>query len=354
MIKLTQQLEDIVISPETSLLSSLKRMDDIRRKLLIVIDDKKFIGLLSIGDLQRAIINSVDLNNPVSAITRKDYIIANPDYSIDAIKKTMLSIRAEFMPVVSANNELVRVYFWEDLFGIGEIAPLKQFNLPVVIMAGGMGTRLKPLTNVLPKPLIPIGEKTMVEEIFERFGKHGCTDFYISVNYKAELIEYYLQNQNLPYKLDFFKEKKPMGTAGSLTLLREKIRTTFIVSNCDILIDQDYAEILDYHYKSKNEITIVAALKHYPIPYGIIETGESGQLIDLKEKPELTFKINSGMYILEPHLLDEIPENEFFHITQLIEKVKERGGNIGVFPITEKSWKDVGQLSEYIASLNEY
>jgi NDP-sugar pyrophosphorylase family protein len=258
------------------------------------------------------------------------------------------------MPVVSTENELLNVYFWEELFGKKEIAPARQFNLPVVIMAGGTGIRLKPLTNVLPKPLIPIGDKTMLEEIFERFGKHGCDTFYVSVNYKAELIEYYLRNQNLPYKLNFFKEEKPMGTAGSLSLLKDHIHKTFFVSNCDILIEQDYSEILSYHNENKNEITLVAALKHYPIPYGTVETGENGQLIELKEKPELTFKINSGMYILDPHLLDEIPDNQFFHITQLIEKVKNRKGKVGVFPVSEKSWKDIGNWEEYSSSIFKY
>ncbi|WP_316819824.1 nucleotidyltransferase family protein [Pedobacter gandavensis] len=353
-MKLNQKLKDIIISPESTLLSALKRMDEVRKKLLLVFRQDKFIGLLSIGDLQRAIINSIDLNTLISEVIRKDYIVARPENTVEEVKKMMLAIRAEFMPVVSDIGELDQIYFWEDLFDAAEQAPVKQFNLPVVVMAGGFGTRLKPLTNVLPKPLIPIGEKTMLEEIFDRFAKHGCDNFFISVNYKAELIEYYLSSRNLPYLLTFFKEEKPMGTAGSLTLLKGKIKETLIVSNCDILIDQDYSEILDYHHHHKNEITIVAALKHYPIPYGIIESGDNGQLIDLKEKPEMTFKINSGMYILEPHLLDEIPDDEFFHITQLIDKVKDRGGNIGVFPISEKSWKDVGLLSEYISSLKEY
>ncbi|MEJ5961275.1 nucleotidyltransferase family protein [Pedobacter immunditicola] len=348
------QLKDIIISPESTLLSALKRMDEVRKKLLLVFDNQKYIGLLSIGDLQRAIISGVDLNIPITNVIKKDVIIAKPENTIEDIKKIMLTIRAEFMPVVSDDGDLVDIHFWEDLFGLGETAPVKQFNLPVVIMAGGFGTRLKPLTNVLPKPLIPIGEKTMLEEIFDRFGKHGCNHFFISVNYKAELIEYYLKSQNLPYVLDFFKEEEPMGTAGSLTLLKGKINETFMVSNCDILIEQDYSEILDYHKEHKNEITIVAALKHYPIPYGIVESGDNGQLLELREKPEMTFKINSGMYILEPHLLDEIPENKFFHITQLIEKIQNKNGKIGVFPISEKSWKDVGLLSEYISSLNEY
>lgn len=350
----TNLIQKLIIAPKTTLLEGLKKMDLIRRKLLLVHDDYKYIGLLSIGDIQRAIINSADLNSSVSSIIRNDNIIAHPETSIDEIKKLMLAIRAEFMPVVSTDNELLNVYFWEDLFGKKEIAPARRFNLPVIIMAGGVGARLKPLTNVLPKPLIPIGDKTMLEEIFERFGKYGCNTFYISVNYKAELIEYYLLKQNLPFKLHFFKEETPMGTAGSLSLLKGKIHETFFVSNCDILIEQDYSEILNYHKENNNEITLVAALKHYPIPYGTVKTGKKGQLIELKEKPELTFKINSGMYILEPHLLDEIPENHFFHITQLIENIKNRNGNIGVFPVSEKSWKDIGNWEEYSSSLFNY
>lgn len=350
----TDRTKEIIITPDSTLLEGLKKMDTIRRKLLLVHDDSKYIGLLSIGDIQRAIINSNDINSAVSSFIRNDNIIADPQTSIADIKKLMLAIRAEFMPVVSAENKLLNVYFWEDLFGKKEIAPTNQFNLPVVIMAGGTGSRLKPLTNVLPKPLIPIGDKTMLEEIFERFGKYGCATFYVSVNYKAELIEYYLLNQKLPYKLYFFKEETPMGTAGSLSLLKGKIHETFFVSNCDILIEQDYSEILSYHKENNNEITLIAALKHYPIPYGTVETGENGQLLELKEKPELTFKINSGMYILEPHLLDEIPDNQFFHITQLIENVKNRNGNVGVFPVSEKSWKDIGNWSEYSNSISNY
>lgn len=348
----SKSYDNIIISPSTSILGAMKKMDLVHRKLLLIFDEEKYIGLLSIGDLQRAIIDSIDINVPISKILRKDTIVAKPSDTIDEIKKMMLAIRAEFMPVVSQGGQLTNIYYWDELFSANEAVPVKQFDLPVVIMAGGYGTRLKPITNVLPKPLIPIGEKTMLEEIFDRFANHGCNRFFISVNYKADLIEFYIKNRNLPYIFDFFKEEKPMGTAGSLTLLKEKINSTFIVSNCDILIDQDYAEILDYHRLNNNEITVVAALKHYPIPYGILETGDNGLLVELKEKPELVFKINSGMYILEPHLLKEIPKEGFFHITELIESVKNREGKVGVFPISEKSWKDVGLLSEYIDILN--
>lgn len=337
-----------------SMLEALKLMDKLDVKLLIVFNKSSYVGLLSIGDIQRAIIQNKNFNTKISEILRNEVIIANSDDSIDSIKKMMLELRMEFCPVLDENKNISKIYFWEDFFSNKKLLPVKKFNLPIVIMAGGTGTRLKPITNVIPKPLIPIGDQTIIEDIFQRFYLHGSNRFYISVNYKAELIKYYLNAQNLPYNLDFFLENKPMGTAGSLSLLKDKIKETFFVSNCDILIEQDYSEILKYHRKNKNEITIIAALQHFPLAYGIIEAGEKGNLVDLVEKPELTFKINSGMYILEPNLIDEIPEDKFFHITHLIEKVKLRGGNIGVFPVSQRSWKDIGTWNEYTKLVINY
>ena len=159
----------------------------------------------------------------------------------------------------------------------------------------------------------------------DSFAEHGCRDFFISVNYKAEMIEYYLDGElNGKYNVSYFKEEMPLGTAGSLHLLNGEIKDTFFVTNCDIMVDQDYAEIMAYHKESQNELTVVAALKHISLPYGTIETGENGVLTNLTEKPEMTFLINSGLYILEPHLIREIPQNTFFHIITLIEKLKQR------------------------------
>lgn len=339
-----------IIHQNNTLLEALKIMDSLDRKLLIVINnyENEFVGLLSAGDIQRAIIQNRPLSTFVNEVLRHNIRLATIQDSFETIKSMMLDYRMELCPVVDQNNQLKKVHFWEDVFQETKPEPTAKFALPVVIMAGGFGTRLKPLTNVLPKPLIPIGEKSMLEEIFDRFAIYGCKDFFVSVNYKAEFIEYYIKSQKLPFNITFFTEPIPMGTVGSLSLLKGKINQTFFVSNCDILIEQDYSEILQYHIENKNEITVVAALKHYPISYGTIETSENGKLVSLVEKPELTFKINSGMYILEPHLLEEIPENEFFHITQLIEQVSKRDGNVGVFPVSEKSWKDIGSWKEIL------
>lgn len=343
----TTKISNISISSHATILEALKKMDDTFKRLLLVFDNKGFINILSIGDIQRAIIRNQSMGTSIEKILRKDTRLSNEQESFSEIKAKMLKFRAECMPVLDKDGNLKDVYFWEDVFIDKDVPPKNEFHLPVIIMAGGLGSRLRPLTSVLPKPLIPIGGKTMLEEIFLRFAKHGCSDYYISVNYKAELIEFYIRTQNLPYNLTFFKEEKPMGTAGSLALLKNKIEETFFVSNCDILIEQDYSEILDFHRENDNDITIVAALKHYPIPYGTIKSGENGVLVELIEKPELTFKINSGMYVLEPNLLSLIPDNTFYHITDLIDQVHSKGMNVGVFPVSEKSWKDVGSWKEY-------
>lgn len=342
-----KRIKEILLNKNSSLTSALKQMDEVNRKLLIVInEDNTFFSLISIGDIQRAIIKNIPLESPVYNFVRNDIIVANVKDDLIKVKERMKIRRNEFMPVVDEKNHVVRVVFWEDIFE--ELRSTVQINLPVVIMAGGRGSRLKPLTNIIPKPLIPIHDKTILEDIMDRFVGHGCHKFYISVNYKADMIRYYFDTiKNSAYNISYFQEDKPLGTAGSLSLLQDEIDQTFFVSNCDIIIDEDYAEILRYHRENKNEITLVAAIKHYSIPYGTLETTENGLLIGLKEKPELTFKINSGMYIIEPHVLKEIPKNKFFHITELIEKIMDRRGKVGVFPVSENSWKDMGGLSEY-------
>lgn len=341
-------LSQICIAENSSILDALKQMDIVKHRLLIVTNNGKFCSMLSIGDIQRAIIKGVELSRPVSEILREKTNVATIHDSRESIKTYISIHKNEFMPVVDDVNNIVEVLFWDELFNTDVIHRTAEFNLPVIIMAGGKGTRLRPLTNVLPKPLIPIGEQTMMEDIMDRFVECGCHDFYVSVNYKAEIIKRYLNNLNKPqYNISYFQEDKPLGTAGSLHLLKDKIKDTFFVSNCDIIIEEDYGEILKYHCENHNEITVVAAIKNLAIPYGTLETKEEGLLSDIKEKPEYTFKINTGMYILEPHLIDEIPQDEFYHITFLIEKLVKEGRRVGVYPINEGSWIDVGNWDEY-------
>lgn len=344
-----KRIQAISIAKTNPIIAALKQMDAMKVKLLLVLDDDKFCSLLSIGDIQRAIIANTPLESPIAGILRERVNVAKLGDDRDRIITRMKDRRNDFMPIVDEECNVVDVIFWEDISSYKETHIKTPFILPVVIMAGGKGTRLRPLTNVLPKPLIPIGEQTMMEDIMDRFVECGCHDFYVSVNYKADIIRRYFDNLNKPqYHIDYFQEDKPLGTAGSLHLLKDKISSTFFVSNCDIIIDEDYSEILKFHHDNNNEITVVAALKNYSIPYGTLETGDGGQLLSLHEKPELTYKINTGMYILEPHLIKEIPNDRIYHITFLIDKLINEHRKVGVFPINEGSWTDIGNWDEYL------
>ncbi len=340
---------DIIISASSTLMDALKQMDAQGRKLLVVLKEDIFQGVLSIGDLQRAILSQKPLETKISEVLRTIITVAHPNESKEAIKAKMLELRSEAMPVVDDQKKLIEIIHWEDVFGAAKKAEENSMNLPVVIMAGGKGTRLQPLTNVIPKPLIPVGEKTMLETIVESFTQYGCDTFHLSVNYKADMIRYYLENNPVENaEFSYFEEPKPLGTAGSLSLLKDQIEDTFFVTNCDILVEQDYTEIYKYHKENNNELTVVGALKHIDIPYGTLEAGENGILKEITEKPSLTYLINSGLYILEPHLISEIPQDEFYHITHLIGKLMEEKRRVGVFPVSEKSWKDIGEWKEYM------
>lgn len=342
------KIQKRIINSTNTLIQALKQMDERGVKLLFVFENDKFLGILTIGDIQRAIIRNVDMNSTVASILDRNKIYARISDSLEVIKEKMYKLRAECMPLVDEKGELLDVFFWREMFDEKKQSRQDKIDIPVVIMAGGLGTRLKPITNIIPKPLIPINEKTILETILDQFKGIGCTKYYLSVNYKSEIIEYYLNNLEEKYDVTFLKEDKPLGTIGSVSLLKGKIDKPFFVSNCDIIVDQDYRDVFDYHKNNKNDITIVTAIKSFHIPYGVIETGDNGLMKGISEKPDMSYMINTGVYLLEPQLIDEIPDNTFYHITDLIEKVREKGGRVGCFPVSEKSWTDIGDWNEYM------
>ena len=218
-------------------------------------------------------------------------------------------------------------------------------------MAGGSGTRLEPFTKVLPKPLIPIDGKPVIDHIIDRFRTYGVSEFYMTIHHMSKILRAYFEEKNPDYSIGFAEEDEPRGTAGSLKLLADKLNRPFFVSNCDIIIETDYADLYRFHIKNNYDITLVASAKQFDIPYGICALNGNGSLERIQEKPRYNFLVNTGLYVLNPSVIDFIPDNGLFHITHLMEKVRANNGTIGVYPVSEKAWIDVGQWAEYRKAL---
>jgi len=349
--------KQLLIDKNISIKEALSRLDDTAEKVLFIVDnDNKLLGSLTDGDVRRYLLSGESLQGDISNIfNTAPKFIYEKNLMADEVKELFIKYKLTLLPVLDSNNRIRKIIKWESLFSKDEyIGKKKKIKLPVVIMAGGKGTRLDPFTKVLPKPLIPIGDKPIIEIIIERFYKFGVRDFYITLNHKGRMIKAYFEDLDLRYKITYIEEEKPLGTAGGLKYMQGKVIDNIIVSNSDIIIREDYSEILKFHNKMKNDITLVASIKHYNIPYGICDIENGGTLLGIREKPDFSFLVNTGMYILNSKVIEIIPRNEFYHMTQLIHDVKNSSGKVGVYPVSESSWTDIGELASYKKSLEEF
>jgi NDP-sugar pyrophosphorylase family protein len=200
---------------------------------------------------------------------------------------------------------------------------------------------------VLPKPLVPIDEKPVIEHIIDRFQKHNIADFWMTVNHKSRIIKAYFEEMQPDYNMSFIDESVPLGTVGSLKFLEGKFDRSFFFTNCDTIINADYADLYEFHCSKNFDVTLVASMKQFVIPFGTCELENDGHLSHINEKPEFNFLVNTGLYVLNPSIIELIPVNQFYHITELIACVKANGRKVGVYPISEDAWIDVGQWTEY-------
>lgn len=340
------RVKNILISPKQSIKHILRHMDNVAEKTVFVVNsDNRLLGSVTDGDIRRWILKGKSLTENVSRAMNRSPISLREGFHEEKVKEIMLKNELGCLPIIDERMHVVSAVWWIDLFKnkINNQNPLK---LPVVIMAGGEGIRLHPYTRILPKPLMPIGEKPIIEIIMNKFYERGCADFYISLHYKSSIIKAYFNDAGNRYRIHYVLEAKPLGTIGSLRLLKNKLRKTFFISNCDIVIDADYADMFKFHSQRKNKITLVTSMKNYAIPYGVCEIENGGVLKNIEEKPEFDFLVNTGMYLVEPSVIDDIPENKPYNITDLISKYLKKKKRVGVYPISEKSWLDIGRIEE--------
>jgi len=331
---------DFLIDEDATMIEAMEQLDKIAKKVLFVVKDGHFVAAITDGDIRRWILRKGNLDAKVKDIANyrpKSLCEAEKNKAKEYMKKYSI----EALPILDQAKNIMSVVLWND----EEIEPKRNLQAPVVIMAGGLGTRLYPYTKILPKPLIPIGEIPIVEHIMNRFFQYGIEQFYLVINHKKNMIKAYFNEIEKDYNVNYVDEDKPLGTGGGLSLLKGKINSTFILSNCDILIEEDYEKIYNYHKRKNNLITVVCSLKNIRIPYGVIEISETGEIENMKEKPKLSFFTNTGMYIVEPKVIEDL-EEETIGFPDIIERYKVKGEKIGVYPISENSWLDMGQIDE--------
>jgi len=346
-------MKDITINPQATIKEAMEALDKTAVRVLLVVDENQaLIGCLTDGDIRRHILKGNDLTGIIyNAYHKEPFFVLQEDYNSEKIKKVFVENKIDLIPILDQNRKVVDYITWEKAFGSNRKSENRKLDVPVVIMAGGGGTRLEPFTKVLPKPLLPVGDKPIIDHIIDRFRDYGMCEFYLTIHHKSKILRAYFEEKSPDYSVGFAEEIEPRGTAGSLALLADRLNKPFFVSNCDVIIEADYADIFRFHTKNGYDITLVASAKQYNIPYGICELNGSGSLERIQEKPEYSFLVNTGFYVLNPSVIDLIPDNGLLHITHLMDKVKENNGTIGVYPISEKAWIDVGQWVEYRKAL---
>ncbi len=341
----------ILIEKDASIKKALKKLDKTAKKALLVVDgNKKLLGTLTDGDIRRHIIKTGKIEGDIKNIYKKNpVVIKKENFSEESAKNLMLQNKIELLPITDKNKIVTGFTTWNEIFGKEkkDCFEIKKTDIPVVIMAGGKGTRLAPFTDILPKPLIPIGNKSIIEHIISNFSAQGVQKFYMTLNYKGQMIEAYFKGIKKNYEIEFIYEDSFLGTAGSLKLLENKIKGDFFVSNCDILLKANFADALNFHTQNKASITSITSIQHYKIPYGVVNIKNGGYIESVVEKPEYTFQINTGVYILNNEALKFIPADKAFDMPQLIKRLIDENKKVCAYPENESNYLDIGQWDEY-------
>lgn len=341
-----QLLQKFIATEDTTVVDAMSKIDGNGLGILFVVDGGgRLIGCVTDGDIRRWIIKTGDLN-----ATADRYMNRDPKFlPIESRKKALSFMRAHSVraiPLLDSDRRIIDMIFADIMFASQQRKNESLKNTPVVIMAGGMGTRLYPYTKILPKPLIPIGDKPILERIINRFCEYGVSRYYLTLNYKKSMIKSYFADLAPEYEVHYVEEDKPLGTVGSIKLIQDTFDSPVIVTNCDTLIDADYAELMEYHVSSGNVLTIVSALKNIVVPYGVMHTGERGVVVSIEEKPKMSYFINTGFYVLNPELIQKIPDGTMFHMPDLADQLISEGYQVGMYPIGEDAFLDMGEFEE--------
>lgn len=336
-----KEWEHILIAPESSLRDALRGIDEGGVQIVLVVDpERKLLGTLSDGDVRRGLLSGATLDTRVSEIMHLGPTVARDTDPRPAIFAKMRRLGLHQLPVVDADNRVVALQTLDDL-----VIPEKYSN-PVVIMAGGLGTRLKELTHSVPKPMLKVGDRPILELLIETFVDQGFSDFYIAVNYKAEVIEQHFQDgSRFGARIEYLRETKRMGTAGALSLLPRAPTMPFFVANADLVTRVDYADMLEKHCASGACATMAVREYEFQIPFGVIDERD-GLIAGIREKPIHRSMVCAGIYVMSPEVLPLVAPDQYHDMPGVFEDIIRSGRRAGSYAV-RGYWLDVGRIADY-------
>jgi len=337
-----------LIPPETPVLEAIRVIDASALQIAVVVDENlRLLGTVTDGDIRRALLRQVPLDENVESIMYLKPTTVNSSASRDEIIAMMKRLDLRHIPVVDDDGRV------RDLKVLAQMIEAQEWENLVIIMAGGLGERMQPLTEDCPKSLLKIGGKPILETILENFMEFGFRRFYISVNYKSEMIEdYFGDGDRMGAQISYLREKQRLGTAGPLSLLPETPAEPFFVMNGDLLTRVNFGQLLDFHRFHKARGTMCVRTYRYQVPYGVVQVKEQ-ELKAIDEKPARNFFVNAGIYVLEPEVLSFVPENRYFDMPNLFERLIQENLETVAFPIHEY-WLDIGQKEDLEKANGEF
>ncbi len=338
----------LCISKETTIFEAIQVLNQVSQRIVMVVtEDFKLLGILIDMDIRRIILNKIPLDSPVNKVMNQNPHIVSPQTSESEMLKLMKMSECHQLPVVNDKGVVV------DLITSDQVMQPNPISNQVIIMAGGLGTRLHPITHRIPKPLIEIGGTPILFILLDQLLKSGFGDFTLTLNYKSEMIRKAVKSKpTLESKVDYIVEPKRLGTAGSLGILTKKPTDSFFVINADILTNIDYTAMLDFHNSNESDITLAIRKEEQEIPYGVIDVLDF-RVLNIREKPSYTYFSNVGIYIIHPKVLNLIEKNEHLDMPTLINLAIENGFNVKSFPIHEY-WIDIGKPNELARAQRDY
>ncbi|WP_193188793.1 nucleotidyltransferase family protein [Nisaea sediminum] len=330
-------LDSILLGPDALIREALTKIDAGSSQLAIVVDaERRVLGVVTDGDVRRGLLAGVTLDDPVDRIMNRKPKLASAEAPDEEIQALMRREVIHQVPIVDENRRIVA------LRTVDTFVAAERLENRVVLMAGGLGTRLRPLTETVPKPMLSVGGRPLLETLVQSFIDQGFYRFDFSVNYRAEAIEEHFGNgYRFGAEISYLREEEPLGTAGSLSLMAERPAAAFFVMNGDILTSINFRHMLDFHKQTGAAATMAVFEKGFDIPYGVVEV-EGDRLVTIREKPTHNFFISAGIYVLEPKVLDRIAPSRFLDMPDLFARMIEAGEAVSAFPIREY-WRDIGQ-----------